>query len=113
MTLHISGNFIATASKSGQIFFWELSKSVLQAIEKSENRTKKEGREYKDISNDLEETVWEFTAKDRVINVFPMYPLHSASIHGLKWIGFAGNLLAMVSRTGLFRLVAVNFHMRD
>lgn len=42
-----------------------------------------------------------------------MYSLHSASVHGLKWISFNGNLLAIVSRTGLFRLIAVNFKLRD
>jgi hypothetical protein len=42
-----------------------------------------------------------------------MNALHSASIHGLKWISFYGDLLAMVSRRGLFRLIAVNFPLRD
>jgi hypothetical protein len=60
-----------------------------------------------------EGSAWAFTAKDRVISVFPMYALHSASINGLKWIGFQGNLLAMVSRTGLFRIISINFEMRD
>jgi WD40 repeat protein len=34
-TLHHSGLNIATASKSGQIFFWELNTPVLEAIERS------------------------------------------------------------------------------
>lgn len=56
---------------------------------------------------------WEFGLKDRIVSVFPMYSLHSASIYGLKWISFFGNMLAMVSRKGLFRLIAVNFQLRD
>lgn len=39
--------------------------------------------------------------------------LHSASIDGLKWFSFMGNLLALVSRKGLFRIIAVNFEMKD
>jgi hypothetical protein len=36
MSLHFMGLNIATASKSGQIFFWEIGPPVQNAIEKSE-----------------------------------------------------------------------------
>lgn len=42
-----------------------------------------------------------------------MYALHSASIDGLKWIGFYGNLLVIITRTGLLRIIAINFTIRD
>ena len=61
----------------------------------------------------MQEKEWNFTAKDRAINVFPMNALHAASIHGLKWMAFYGDLIAIVSRKGLFRLIAVNFPLRD
>lgn len=118
MTVHPSGNEIATCTKSGQIFFWELNKNALDAIERSENVVDKPKKD--DGKMDIEDHVdsefglrWEFGIKDRIISVFPMYTLHSASIYGLKWISFFGNLLAMVSRKGLFRIIAINFQLRD
>ncbi len=60
-----------------------------------------------------EQPLWKFKAKDRDISVFPMYALHSASINGLKWIGFYGNLLVIITRTGLLRIIAINFTIRD
>ena len=118
MTLHQSGNDIATCTKSGQIFVWELSKNALDAIERSENVVERPKKD--DGKMDIEDIVesdlslrWEFGLKDRIISVFPMYSLHSASIYGLKWISFFGNCLAMVSRKGLFRIIAINFQLRD
>lgn len=63
--------------------------------------------------DEIEEEVWSFKAKERVINVFPLSTLHSVSIYGLKWIDFMGNLLALITRTGVFKLVSVNFEVRD
>jgi len=45
--------------------------------------------------------------------VFPLTALHSASVQGLKWISFMGNLLATISSKGLFKLIALNFEIRD
>jgi len=39
--------------------------------------------------------------------------LHSASIHGIKWITFMGNLVAFISSNGLFRIIAINFQSKD
>lgn len=44
LALHMSATCLATASKSGQIFFWELGKSVMDAVERSENRIKKKSK---------------------------------------------------------------------
>lgn len=97
---------------------WELSKNALDAIHRSENVVERPKKD--DGKMDIEDIVesdlnlkWEFGLKDRIISVFPMYSLHSPSIYGLKWISFFGNCLAMVSRKGLFRLIAINFQLRD
>ncbi len=42
-----------------------------------------------------------------------MYCLHSASCQGLKWVSFMGHFLALVTRTGQFRLVVPNFDFID
>jgi hypothetical protein len=34
-------------------------------------------------------------------------------VEGLKWISFMGNLLATISAKGLFKLIALNFEIRD
>ncbi len=42
-----------------------------------------------------------------------MSVLHAASLDGLKWIDFMGNLVALVTTKGLFKIIAVNFEVRD
>jgi WD40 repeat protein len=112
--LHCSGNYFATASKCGQITFWHLDEKALAAIERSEELvTKRRRRGEEEFGEEIEEEVWGFRAKDRVVNIFPMTAVHSASVTGLKWIGFMGNLLALITETGIFKLIAINFDFKD
>jgi hypothetical protein len=39
--------------------------------------------------------------------------MHSASIDGLLWISFFGNMLSLITRTGIFKIIAINFQIRD
>jgi hypothetical protein len=59
------------------------------------------------------EEVWAFGNKDRILSVFPLSAIHSASISGLKWISFFGNLLAIITSKGCFRLLSLNLELRD
>lgn len=48
-------------------------------------------------------------SKDKEWNLFPFYLLHSAAIDGLKWAEFFGDLIALISSKGVFKIVAPNF----
>lgn len=48
-----------------------------------------------------------------MFNVFPILKLHSASISGLKWAAYMHNHIAFVTKTGVFKLIAINFDMKD
>ncbi len=39
--------------------------------------------------------------------------IHSASIKGLKWVSYFGNLVIMVTKDGILKLIAVNFDYKD
>jgi hypothetical protein len=110
LALHPSDLAFATGSQSGQVVFWQVGKDVEQAIALSEERGWKwNGAE----ESGLEEEVWKFKRKDRIISVFPTSMMHCATIDGLKWLDFMGNLLALVTRKGVFKLIAVNFELKD
>ena len=58
---------------------------------------------------EIVEEVWNFDYRDRVVSCNPLSSLHAASINGLRWIGFMGNLMGLVTYMGTFRLLALNF----
>ena len=49
----------------------------------------------------------------KVYNVFPLYILHSASIEGLLWSSFYGDLVAIITKSGYLKLIAINIEEKE
>lgn len=54
-----------------------------------------------------------FSAKDKLYQVFPLTKLYSASQTGLRWAGFYHNLVALITNDGTFKLIAINYELKD
>ena len=64
-------------------------------------------------ADSIEELKWKFKAKDRLISIFPKLMLHAASVDGLKWISFMGDLIALITIRGTFKIIAVDYEQKE
>lgn len=74
-------------TKGGYIVLWKINENLQEKLDKS---------------------VGGYVMGNKVYNIFPTTILHSASITGLLWATFLGDLIALVTDEGVFKIIALN-----
>lgn len=92
LSLHSSMKYLVQTTKGGYIVLWKINDNLQEKLVTSEKG---------------------FKVGNKIYNIFPSTILHSASISGLIWAEFMGDLIALVTAEGVFKIIALNVDEKE
>lgn len=91
LSLHGSMKWMLEATEGGYLVLWRINENLYQKL-----------GEIDKVTDGNRQVI------NRVYNIFPTSILHAATVDGIRWAGFLGDLIAVVTLKGIFKIIALN-----